>query len=54
MAAIAALDYGWFWWRHEQSIKMSRQALKDEMHRRRAAHRCARQRPKARELLSAA
>jgi flagellar biosynthesis protein FlhB len=52
MAAIAGLDYGWSWWRHEQSIKMSRQELKDEMHQQEGSPQVrARQRQKARELL---
>lgn len=29
--ALAALDYGWQWWQHEQSLRMSRDEVKQEM-----------------------
>lgn len=52
LALIAALDYGWSWWRHEQSIKMSRQELKDEHHQQEGSPQIrARQRARAREML---
>lgn len=31
LGVLAAIDYAQSWWKHEQSIKMSRQDLKDEM-----------------------
>jgi flagellar biosynthetic protein FlhB len=52
LGLIAALDYGWSWWRHEQSIKMSRQELKDEHHQQEGSPQIrARQRARAREML---
>ena len=52
LALIAALDYGWSWWRHEQSIKMSRQELKDEHHQQEGSPQIrARQRARAREMM---
>ncbi|MEP7053589.1 MAG: EscU/YscU/HrcU family type III secretion system export apparatus switch protein, partial [Pseudomonadota bacterium] len=52
LALIAALDYGWSWWRHEQSIKMSRQELKDEHHQQEGSPQIRqRQRARAREML---
>jgi len=52
LGLIAALDYGWSWWQHEQSIKMSRQELKDEHHQQEGSPQIrARQRARAREIL---
>jgi len=52
LGVIAALDYGWSWWRHEQSIKMSRQELKDEHHQQEGSPQIRqRQRQRAREML---
>ncbi|HEX2671327.1 MAG TPA: EscU/YscU/HrcU family type III secretion system export apparatus switch protein [Polyangiaceae bacterium] len=52
LGLIAALDYGWSWWRHEQSIKMSRQELKDEHKQQEGSPQIrARQRARAREML---
>jgi flagellar biosynthetic protein FlhB len=52
LGLIAALDYGWSWWRHEQSIKMSRQELKDEHHQQEGSPQIRqRQRARAREML---
>ncbi|HEY6805142.1 MAG TPA: EscU/YscU/HrcU family type III secretion system export apparatus switch protein, partial [Pyrinomonadaceae bacterium] len=31
--AVAALDYGWGWYKHEKSLRMSRQELKEEYRR---------------------
>src|SRR3954469_18553318 len=31
LGILASIDYAQSWWKHEQSIKMSRQELKDEM-----------------------
>jgi flagellar biosynthetic protein FlhB len=30
---VAALDYAWGWWKHEKSLRMSKQELKDEYKR---------------------
>jgi flagellar biosynthetic protein FlhB len=52
LALIAVLDYGWSWWQHEQSIKMSRQELKDEHHQQEGSPQIRqRQRARAREML---
>ncbi len=52
LGLIAALDYGWSWWRHEQSIKMSRQELKDEHKSQEGSPQIRqRQRQRAREML---
>src|SRR6478609_1773749 len=52
LGLIAGLDYGWSWWRHEQSIKMSRQELKDEHKQQEGSPQIrARQRARAREML---
>jgi flagellar biosynthesis protein FlhB len=52
LGLIAALDYGWSWWQHEQSIKMSRQELKDEHKQQEGSPQIrARQRARAREML---
>jgi flagellar biosynthetic protein FlhB len=52
LGVIAALDYGWSWIRHEQSIKMSRQELKDEHHQQEGSPQIRqRQRQRAREML---
>jgi flagellar biosynthesis protein FlhB len=52
LGVIAALDYGWSWWQHEQSIKMSRQELKDEHHQQEGSPQIRqRQRARAREML---
>ncbi len=52
LAVIAAIDYGVSWWRHTQSIKMSRQELKDEHKQQEGSPQIrARQRARAREML---
>lgn len=52
LGVIAAIDYGVSWFRHEQSIKMSRQELKDEHQQQEGSPQIrARQRARARELL---
>jgi flagellar biosynthesis protein FlhB len=52
LAVIAAIDYGVSWWRHEQSIKMSRQEMKDEHKQQEGSPQIrARQRARAREML---
>ena len=52
LGVIAALDYGWSWFQHEQSIKMSRQELKDEHHQQEGSPQIRqRQRQRAREML---
>jgi len=52
LGLIAALDYGWSWWRHEQSIKMSRQELKDEHKQQEGSPQIRqRQRARAREMM---
>jgi flagellar biosynthesis protein FlhB len=52
LAVIAAIDYGVSWWLHEQSIKMSRQEMKDEHKQQEGSPQIrARQRARARELL---
>jgi len=52
LGLIAALDYGWSWWRHEQSIKMSLQELKDEHKQQEGSPQIRqRQRARAREML---
>lgn len=52
LALIAALDYGWSWWKHEQSIKMSLQELKDEHKQQEGSPQIRqRQRARAREML---
>jgi len=52
LGLIAAVDYGWSWWQHEQSIKMSRQELKDENKQQEGSPQIRqRQRARAREML---
>jgi flagellar biosynthesis protein FlhB len=52
LAALGAVDFGWSWFRHEQSIRMSRQELKDELQQQEGSPQIrARQRARARELL---
>jgi len=52
LGVIAALDYGWSWYRHEQSIKMSRQEMKDEHKQQEGSPQIRqRQRARAREML---
>jgi flagellar biosynthesis protein FlhB len=33
LAALGVADYGWQWWRNEQSLRMSRQELKEDLKR---------------------
>ncbi len=52
LGLIAVIDYGVSWWKHEQSIKMSRQELKDEHHQQEGSPQIRqRQRARAREML---
>jgi flagellar biosynthetic protein FlhB len=52
LGILAAIDYAQSWWKHEQSIKMSRQELKEEMKSQEGSPQVrARQRARARELL---
>jgi flagellar biosynthesis protein FlhB len=52
LGVIAGIDYGVSWWRHEQSIKMSRQELKDEHKQQEGSPQIrARQRARARDML---
>jgi len=52
LGLIAVIDYGWSWWQHEQSIKMSRQELKDEHHQQEGSPQIRqRQRARAREMM---
>ncbi len=52
LAVLTALDFMHSWWRHEQSLKMSRQELKEELHQQEGNPRIkARQRARAREML---
>jgi flagellar biosynthesis protein FlhB len=52
LGLIAAIDYGWSWWQHEQSIKMSRQEQKDEHKQQEGSPQIRqRQRARAREML---
>lgn len=52
LGALAVVDYAQSWWKHEQSIKMSRQELKEEMQQQEGSPQVrARQRQRARELL---
>jgi flagellar biosynthesis protein FlhB len=52
LGLIAAIDYGWSWWQHEQSIKMSRQELKDEHQQQEGSPQIRqRQRARAREMM---
>lgn len=52
LAVLAAVDYAQSWWKHEQSIKMSRQELKDELKQQEGNPQLRqRQRQRARELL---
>ncbi len=52
LAVLAAVDYAQSWWKHEKSIKMSRQELKDEMKQQEGSPQIKqRQRARAREML---
>jgi flagellar biosynthesis protein FlhB len=52
LGLIAAIDYGWSWWQHEQSIKMSRQELKDEHQQQEGSPQIRQwQRARAREMM---
>jgi flagellar biosynthetic protein FlhB len=52
LGILAIIDYAQSWWKHEQSIKMSRQELKDEMQQQEGSPQVrARQRQRARDLL---
>ncbi len=52
LALLAVVDYAQSWMRHEKSIRMSRQELKDELHQQEGDPRVrARQRSRAREML---
>lgn len=52
LGVLAVIDFAQSWWKHEQSIKMSRQELKDEMQQQEGSPQVrARQRQRARELL---
>ncbi len=52
LGGLAAIDYAQAWWKHEQSIKMSRQELKDEMQQQEGSPQVRqRQRARAREML---
>jgi len=52
LGILAVVDYAQSWWKHEQSIKMSRQELKEEMQQQEGSPQIrARQRQRARELL---
>jgi flagellar biosynthetic protein FlhB len=52
LGVLAAIDYAQSWWKHEQSIKMSRQELKDEMKQQEGSPQVKqRQRARAREMM---
>jgi flagellar biosynthesis protein FlhB len=52
LAVLSAVDYGYAFWKREQSLKMSRQEIKDEMHQQEGDPRVkGRQRQRAREML---
>jgi flagellar biosynthesis protein FlhB len=52
LGVLAAIDYAQAWWKHEQSIKMSRQELKDEMKQQEGSPQIRqRQRARAREMM---
>jgi len=52
LGILATIDYAQSWWKHEQSIKMSRQDLKDEMKGQEGSPQVrARQRQRARDML---
>src|ERR1041384_2799515 len=52
LGVLATIDYAQSWWKHEQSIKMSRQELKDEMKGQEGSPQVrARQRQRARDML---
>jgi flagellar biosynthesis protein FlhB len=52
LAVLSALDYGYAFWKREQTLKMSRQEIKDEMHQQEGDPRVkGRQRQRAREML---
>lgn len=52
LGILALVDYAQSWWKHEQSIKMSRQELKEEMKGQEGSPQVkARQRQRAREML---
>jgi flagellar biosynthetic protein FlhB len=52
LGILAAVDYAQSWWKHEKSIKMSRQELKDEMQQQEGSPQVKqRQRARAREML---
>ncbi len=49
---LAVVDYAQSWWKHEQSIKMSRQELKEEMQQQEGSPQIRpRQRQRARDML---
>ena len=52
LGILAVVDYAQSWWKHEQSIKMSRQELKEEMQQQEGSPQIrARQRQRARDML---
>jgi flagellar biosynthesis protein FlhB len=52
LGILAVIDYAQSWWKHEQSIKMSRQELKEEMKGQEGSPQIkARQRQRGREML---
>lgn len=52
LGILAVVDYAQSWWKHEQSIKMSRQELKEEMQQQEGSPQVkARQRQRGREML---
>jgi flagellar biosynthetic protein FlhB len=52
LGVLAAIDYAQSWWKHEQSIKMSRDELKEEMKQQEGSPQVKqRQRSRAREML---
>lgn len=52
LGVLAVIDYAQSWWKHEQSIKMSRQELKEEMQQQEGSPQIkARQRQRGREML---
>ncbi len=52
LAILSALDYGHSWWKREQSLRMSRQEVKEEHHQQEGDPRMkGRQRQRAREML---
>lgn len=52
LGVLAAIDYAQSWWKHENSIKMSRQELKEEMQQQEGSPQVKqRQRARAREMM---